>query len=123
MVVDDILKQARQSQESSGAKDQAEELQKLRRQVEMQQQSIAALLAGAPERAAEFASGYPPRAELANVSSDPVVNESAPPPPRRSSTSDFLPSSAGPSPSAPSGHDGFTFSSPETLPPRPNSNL
>mmetsp|Transcript_33873 Transcript_33873/g.103973 ORF Transcript_33873/g.103973 Transcript_33873/m.103973 type:complete len:586 (-) Transcript_33873:79-1836(-) len=121
VVVDDILKQARQSQESSGAKDQAEELQKLRRQVEMQQQSIAALLAGAPERAAEFASGYPPRAELANVSSDPAVNGSAPP--RRSSTSDFLPSSAGPSPSAPSGHDGFTFSSPETLPPRPYSNL
>lgn len=63
VVVDDILKQARQSQETASSNGQSEEIAQLRRQVELQQQALGALLEGRGDASAYYqaAAAPPPR--------------------------------------------------------------
>ena len=101
VVVDDILKQARQSQETSSANGQSEEIAQLRRQVELQQRALGALLEGKGDASAYYQAAV------------------SPPPPRSDSDS----ASAATWPSAPASLSpadagAFSFSSPAEMPPR-----
>ena len=103
MVVDDILKQARQSQETSSSNGQSEEIAQLRRQVELQQRALGALLEGRGDASAYYQAAVsppPPRSD-----SDSAVDGG-----RRPSAPASL--------SPPSDAAAFSFSSPAEMPPR-----
>jgi hypothetical protein len=103
VVVDDILKQARQSQETSSSNGQSEEIAQLRRQVELQQRALGALLEGRGDASAYYQAAVsppPPRSD-----SDSAVDGG-----RRPSAPASL--------SPPSDAAAFSFSSPAEMPPR-----
>ncbi|KAH8072100.1 1,3-beta-D-glucan synthase [Aureococcus anophagefferens] len=119
VVVDDILKQARQSQEV-GAKDTELELRNLRRQVETQQKAIARLLAraGVDDDGLEAGEVVNP---VRDVTSEGEIAAAAPPqpdkPPVRSKSITSLRPAAYNTAPPPSG-ERFTFQSPDAMPPR-----
>jgi len=119
VVVDDILKQARQSQEV-GAKDTELELRNLRRQVETQQKAIARLLAraGVDDDGLEAGEVLNP---VRDVTSGGEIAAAAPaqpdkPPMRSKSITSLRPAAYNTAP-PPSG-ERFTFQSPDAMPPR-----
>ena len=119
VVVDDILKQARQSQEV-GAKDTELELRNLRRQVETQQKAIARLLAHAGVDDDGLEAGEVPN-PIRDVTSEGEIAGAAPaqpdkPPMRSKSITSLRPAAYNTAP-PPSG-ERFTFQSPDAMPPR-----
>ena len=72
VVVDDILKQARQSQETSSSNGQSEEIAQLRRQVELQQRALGAWLEGRGDASAYYQAAVSPPPPRSGVRRDTV---------------------------------------------------